>query len=187
MSEKATLVHLPYEPGTKDYTDSITAGYYGYAILLTMSVCNFMYYGDFWYRRNVLGPLHWAGWWQTIWGVQAFFRPLINYAIWAIIGFFAAVAIVDMPSMYVNLGTVASYMGIVYAVRSMCVILLMVIGMMGDDPLLYTNYGDDVLADDRKLFRLIYAWGNEMRLYTTNDYPSTSIQSADEYYYMLDI
>jgi len=105
MSDKATLVHLPYAPGTKDYTDSITAGYYGYAILLTMSVCNFWYYGDLWYRRTILGNgQHWGMMLESIWGVQAVLRPLINYIIWAVIGFFAAMAIVDSPNMYVILG-----------------------------------------------------------------------------------
>lgn len=170
MSEKATLVHLPYAPGTKDYTDSITAGYYGYAILLTMSVCNFMFYGDFWYRRVILSKsAHWGAMLQTIWGVQAVLRPLINYSIWAIIGFFAALAIVDSPSMYVSLGTVASYMGIVYAIRSFLVILVMVIGMFFDDPKTYTNFGDDTNTDDRTLFRYLYAWGNDIRLYMAVD------------------
>jgi len=70
MSDKATLVHLPYAPGTKDYADSVTAGYYGYAIILTMSVLNFMYYGDLWYRRTVLSRFqHWGAMLHTIWGI----------------------------------------------------------------------------------------------------------------------
>ena len=70
MSDKATLVHLPYAPGTKDYADSVTAGYYGYAIILTMSVLNWLYYGDLFYRRIVLSRMqHWGGLLHTIWGV----------------------------------------------------------------------------------------------------------------------
>ena len=70
MSDKATLVHLPYTPGTKDYKDSVTAGYYGYAIILTMSVLNVYYYGDLWYRRVIVARFHhWGAMLHTMWGV----------------------------------------------------------------------------------------------------------------------
>merc|ERR1740117_2643051 len=136
MSYKATLVHLPYSPGTTDYTNSVTAGYYGYAIILTMSVCNFIYYGDLWYRRVILGRWsHWGGLLHTWWGVQGGLRPLINYVIWAVVGMFAAMAVVDAPNMYVLLGQVVNVMGFIYAVRTMLIILMMVVSFIGDDPL----------------------------------------------------
>lgn len=116
-------------------------------------------------------------------------RPLVNYAIWAVLGFFAALAIVDAPNMYVMLGNVAGVCGFLYAIRTFLVIVFMVIGLMGDDPLDYTNFGDDTHTDDRSLYRLLYGWGADIRLYVTgaNSNTNSGYENADEYYYMIDM
>jgi len=87
-----------------------------------------------------------------------------------VIGVFASLAIIDAPNMYVNLGIVAGFMGFVYAVRTLLVILVMVIGIWSDDPKNYTNFGDDTLTDDKTLYRAMYAWGSEIRLYDPSTY-----------------
>jgi len=66
--------------------------------------------------------------------------------------------------------------------------MVMVLGVWFDDPLKYTNYGDDTITDDRTLFRQLHSWGSEIRLYSNDNQAYTSTQeSADEYYYMIDI
>lgn len=103
-------------------------------------------------------------------------------------GFFAALAIVDAPNMYVMLGNVAGVCGFLYAIRTFLVIIVMVIGLMGDDPKSYTNFTDDSITDDRSLYRAIYGWGADIRLYNQGTYYlNGTYESADEYYYMLDI
>ena len=59
----------------------------------------------------------------------------------------------------------ASYCGLIYALRSLLVILVMIIGLMGDDPIKYTNFGDDQFTNDRTLFQYLYSWGNDIRLF----------------------
>jgi len=179
-------VHLPYSPGTTDYTNSVTAGYYGYAIILTMSVINFIYYGDLWYRRVILGRWnHWGGLRQTIWGVQGVLRPLLNYIIWAVVGMFAAMAVIDAPNMYVLLGQVVNVMGFIYAMRTMFIIMTMVIAFIGDDPLKYTDFA---VSTDADFFRSQYSWGNELRIFGANTYGfAEADETGDEYYYMIDI
>lgn len=186
MSNKATLVHLPYSPGTKDYTDSVTAGYYGYAIILTMSVINFLYYGDLWYRRVILGRWnHWGGLLHTVWGVQGVLRPLVNYVIWAMVGFFAAMAVIDSPNMYVLLGQVVGVAGFIYAVRTMLIIMTMVMAFGWDDPLKYTDFEVSGVTD---FFRSQYAWGSEIRLYGADTTAfAEADETANEYYYMIDV
>jgi len=44
-------------------------------------------------------------------------------------------------------------MGVLYAVRSFLVIMIMVLGVFFDDPIKYTLFGDDVNTDDRTLYR----------------------------------
>merc|ERR1711957_112749 len=171
---------------TTDYTNSVTAGYYGYAIILTMSVCNFIYYGDLWYRRVILGRWsHWGGLLHTWWGVQGVLRPLINYVIWAVVGMFAAMAVVDAPNMYVLLGQVVNVMGFIYAVRTMLIILMMVVSFIGDDPLKYTDFS---IASDQDFFRSQYSWGNELRVFGVGTVGfAEADETADEYYYMVDV
>jgi len=89
--------------------------------------------------------------------------------------------------MYVNLGIVAGFMGFVYAVRTLLVILVMVIGIFFDDPKNFTNFTDDTNTDDRTLYRAMYAWGSEIRLHDATTYFGAADESADEYYYMIDI
>jgi hypothetical protein len=186
MSEKATLVHLPYTPGTGDYKDSVTAGYYGYAIILTMSVLNFIYYGDLWYRRIILGRWNnWGGLLHTTWGVQGVLRPLVNYIIWAVVGFFAAAAVIDSPNMYVLLGQVVSVAGFIYALRTMAIIVTMVMAFIWDDPLSYTDFAVEGETD---FFKSQYSWGNEIRIFGANTTGfAEADETADEYYYMIDI
>lgn len=168
----------------------MTAGYYGYAIILTMSVLNFMYYGDLWYRRVILSRFtHWGMMLHTIWGVQAILRPLVNYMVWTIIGVAAAIAIVDSPNMYVMLGSVVGVMGFVYALRTFLVIMVMVLGIWFDNVYNYTNYTEDTNTTDRTFYRALYSWGNELRLWKpdTTYFTESTDESADEYYYMIDI
>lgn len=125
---------------------------------------------------------------HTIWGVQGVLRPLINYIIWTMVGFFAALAIVDAPNMYVWLGTITSVAGVIYMLRTLLVILIMCIGIWGDDPKKYTNFTDDTNYSDKTLFRALFSWGNELRIYDVNTYLFASTEeTADVYYTMLDI
>jgi len=111
---------------------------------------------------------------------------LANYIIWSIIGLFAAFAIVDSPNMYVMLGTVAGVMGFLYALRTFLIIMIMVLGIWGDNPKAYSKFGAGF--EESTLYRALYGWGNEIRLYSSSTYTWTdSDESADEYYYMLDI
>lgn len=77
-------------------------------------------------------------------------------------------------------------MGFAYALRTFLIIMIMVFGIIGDNPKKYTQFGADY--EDSTLFRALYSWGNELRLYgAQSNTLDESDESADEYYYMIDI
>merc|ERR1711998_114362 len=65
--------------------------------------------------------------------------------------------------------------------------MIMVLGIWGDDPKDYTNFGEGF--EESTLYRALYSWGNEIRLYSANTFfeSDSTDESADEFYYMIDI
>ena len=103
---------LPWYIGSKDYNDAVTAGYLGHSIILALSMFNCMFYGDLMYRRINLSVYHsWGLGFRTWWGSQATIRMLANFSLWSFTGFFAVLALLDVPMLYQVLGYVAMAVG----------------------------------------------------------------------------
>ena len=105
----------------------------GWTVLFILSAMNSLYYGDIFYRRVIVGKYaYWGRSFETFWGAQGGLRPLVNYAMWSILGVYASLAIFDNPTFYIMLADAANLMGELWTYRTFAILGLMALGIYAD-------------------------------------------------------
>lgn len=156
---------LPFYIGSKDYNDSLMAGWMGHCLILSMSFFNVMYYADLQYRHINQSRYHsWGLGFRTVYGSVQTIRVLSGISLWLVVGIFATLALAEIPIIYQMLYYVVLVVGWTEGIRIFVSLIVMIVSFFVDDNKKnydLHNYFRDQIADG--------GWANGEIYYRTLD------------------